>query len=71
MKHSELVNDRQIADMLCMSVSWVRGQRFKRRHGEQHTLTLDPVMIASVPRYRRSEVIALVNRLTRGRRCFT
>ena len=43
--------DKQIADILCLSISWVRKQRWLRRHGHPHILTLDPVMIGSVPRY--------------------
>ena len=48
---SVLINDSRIADMLGMSRSWVRKQRFNRRRGLPHTLTIDPVMIGSAPRY--------------------
>ena len=44
-------DDKQIADILSLSRSWVRKQRWLRRHGHPHVLTLDPVMIGSVPRY--------------------
>ena len=53
---SVLINDADIAGMLGMSRSWVRKQRFNRRRGLPHTLTIDPVMIGSAPRYRRLEV---------------
>jgi predicted DNA-binding transcriptional regulator AlpA len=52
-----LVGDGEIAKLLSMSKSWVRKQRFNRRHGLSHELTLDPVMVGGkTPRYRRDEV---------------
>jgi len=60
---SVLINDADIAGMLGLSRSWVRKQRFDRRHGRPHALTIDPVMIGSAPRYRRSEVIRWVTSL--------
>ena len=59
-KDSVLISDADIADMLGMSRSWVRKERFNRRRGLPHTLTIDPVMIGSAPRYRRSEVMTWV-----------
>ncbi len=56
-KNSVLISDADIADMLGMSRSWVRKERFNRRRGLPHTLTIDPVMIGSTPRYRQSEVM--------------
>ena len=56
-KDSVLISDADIADMLGMSRSWVRKERLNRRRGLPHTLTIDPVMIGSAPRYRRSEVV--------------
>ena len=56
-KDSVLISDADIAGMLGMSRSWVRKERLNRRRGLPHTLTIDPVMIGSVPRYRQSEVM--------------
>lgn len=53
-----LVNDGAIARLVCMSKSWVRKERFNRRHGLAHTLSLDPVMIGRCPRYRWADVQA-------------
>jgi hypothetical protein len=53
-----------IAAMLGMSPSWVRGQRYKRRHGLPHILTVDAVMICSSPRYRREEILTWIDSLT-------
>ena len=53
-----LVNDAIIADLLSMSRSWVRKERFNRRHGLPHSFTVDPVMVGSVPRYRIEDVEA-------------
>ena len=51
-----LVNDLWISKKLLMSKSWVRKERFCRRHGKGHVFDIDPVMIGSVPRYKRSDV---------------
>ena len=53
-----LVNDGAIARLVCMSKSWVRKERFNRRHGLAHTLSLDPLMIGRCPRYRLADVQA-------------
>ena len=51
-----LVDDKDIAEALCVSPSWVRKQRHFRRNNLPHVLNIDPVMIASMPRYRQSDV---------------
>ena len=56
--NTRFLNDKQIANTLSLSKSWVRKQRWLRRHGHPHVLTLDPVMIGSVPRYCVEEVEA-------------
>ena len=56
----QLINDAGIAHLACMSRSWVRKERFLRRHGQPHVLDLDPIMIGSSPRYRLDEVIAWI-----------
>jgi hypothetical protein len=45
------VDDKHIAGELLVSPSWVRGQRRKRRRGLPHYLTIDPVLVGSMPRY--------------------
>ncbi len=62
---SVLISDADIASLLCMSRSWVRKERFNRRRGLPHILTIDPVMIGSAPRYRRSEVMDWVESLAK------
>lgn len=59
----EFYSDKDVARILNMSPSWVRGQRFKRRRNEPHVLELDARMIGSCPRYVRTEVEALVEKL--------
>ena len=61
---TKLLTDSDIAYMLGLSRSWVRSQRFKRRHGESHVLTIDPVMVGDVPRYRAVDVHAWVQSLS-------
>ena len=51
-------NDKEIATELRMSVSWVRKQRWLRRHGQEHVLTIDPVMIGKTPRYQCEVVMS-------------
>ena len=60
---SRLVDDRELAHMLSMSASWVRKQRFLRRHGKPHALTIDPVMIGAAPRYSIDDVRAWLSTL--------
>jgi predicted DNA-binding transcriptional regulator AlpA len=55
---NQLIRDKDVARLAAMSNSWVRKQRMYRRRGLAHVLTIDPVMIGSVPRYRLSDVEA-------------
>lgn len=56
-------SDREIASQLRMSVSWVRKQRWLRRHGDDHVFTVDPVMIGKTPRYRQGDVLSWIEGL--------
>lgn len=56
--------DKDVARLLGMSPSWVRGQRYKRRRGLDHFLQIDPCLISSAVRYRRTEVEALASAIT-------
>jgi hypothetical protein len=56
-------NDKDIARLLNLSPSWVRGQRHKRTHGLPHILDLDPRYIGSCPRYVAREVDAFIEAL--------
>ena len=58
-----LINDREVSKLLCMSSGWVRNQRHRRRHGEEHSLTIDPVMIGSSPRYRLDDLMDWIESL--------
>ena len=53
-------SDKDVARLLNMSPSWVRGQRFKRRHNAPHILDLEPRYIGSCARYVASEVEAFI-----------
>lgn len=50
-----LMNDGEVATLLKVSKSCIRGQRFKRQHGLPHWLTVDPVYIGKCPRYRHAD----------------
>ncbi len=51
-----LLTDNQVASLLNLSTSWMRKQRHLRKVGKPHVLTVDPVFIGSIPRYRSSEI---------------
>jgi hypothetical protein len=52
-----LISDARIAGLLSVSRSWVRKERFNRRHGLPHTLSIDPIMIGSLPRYKYADIL--------------
>ena len=52
---SSFLNDTDVAAALNLSRSWVRKQRWLRRHRMDPVFELDPVMIGSIPRYRKDE----------------
>lgn len=58
-------NDKEVARLLSMSPSWVRGQRFRRQHGEEHIFDLDPCYLGKSPRYSRASVEAFVEGLAK------
>lgn len=58
-----LIGDGEVAELLSMSRSWVRKQRFLRRRGLPHVFDIDPVLIGSVPRYRLEDVLAWIGAL--------
>jgi hypothetical protein len=58
--------DKEVARLMGMSPAWVRVQRFKRRHGEDHFLDLEPRYISSCPRYVADEVQAFVKAIALG-----
>lgn len=59
----QFYNDKEVARLLGMSVSWVRVQRFNRRHGKPHVLDLDPVQLGSSPRYERTAIEQFIAKL--------
>ena len=66
----QLYNDKQVAALLGFSLSWVRQQRFKRRHGKRHTLDIDPIRLGASTRYLRADIDRFVqNIITSPDRC--
>jgi len=55
-----IIDDRETAAIIKAKPATIRGQRFKRRKGLDHWFTVDPVMIGSLPRYRKADVLAFV-----------
>ena len=63
----QFYNDRQIAGLLAVSVSWVRLQRYNRRHGKPHIFDVDPIPLGSAPRYAKADVDEFMARLSAGK----
>ena len=57
---ARLLNDGEVAQLFAMSKSWVRQQRYRRRHGLPHFLTVDAVLVGTKPRYRYEGVQRLL-----------
>ena len=63
----DLLGDKEIAEKVKLTTSWVRKQRLMRRQGKKHSFTVDPVMVGNVPRYRQEEVQSWIEMLPDGR----
>ncbi len=50
------LNDASLAEYIDVSPSWVRKQRYLRKKGEDHSLTVDAIYIGNSPRYKASEI---------------
>lgn len=48
------LSDKDLAEVLGMSQSWIRKQRYLRAKEEDHILTIDPIYLGRSPRYRAS-----------------
>jgi hypothetical protein len=59
-----LITDKEIADLVGLSESWVRQQRSNRRRGKQHVLTVDPLLVNDSPRYKRADIEVWFGQLT-------
>ena len=66
-KTTPLLCDKDVAKLLRISASWVRQQRFRRRRGDEHVFTVEPVLLGSVPRYRAEEIEEWIDDLSNGR----
>ena len=62
-KNIILISDKEVARMIDVSPSWVRKQRYLRKKGENHVLTIDPIRIGSMCRYRIDIIIEWINSL--------
>jgi hypothetical protein len=65
---ADLLSDAAIARSLALSKSWVRKQRFNRRHGLPHVLDIDPVVIGRATRYASDEFSSWLERQKAGRK---
>lgn len=63
---AKFYNDKDVAKLLRMSPSWVRGQRYKRRCGLPCILDLEPRYIGSSARYLRSDVEGFIASIEEG-----
>lgn len=53
-------SDQEVANLIGMSASTIRGQRHKRKHSLDHWFQIDPIYIGKMPKYKRSEVEELI-----------
>lgn len=58
-----LLNDGDIARRLGVAKSTVRGQRHRRKTGQDHWFKLDPVFLGRCPRYRAEDFEAFLSTL--------
>jgi hypothetical protein len=58
----QLLNDEDVASLVRFSPSWVRQQRFKRNHGQDHIFDVESIPLGSSPRYLETEVNAWILR---------
>ena len=56
MEFPTYLSDKDLAELVRMSPSWVRKQRHLRFKGENHSLTIEPIYIGSSPRYLNTTV---------------
>ena len=59
----QFYSDKQVAALFGVSTSWVRLQRFNRRHGKAHVFDVDPVLMGATPRYLRTDIESFMSRL--------
>jgi hypothetical protein len=52
----KFLSDKDIAQILSVTPSCIRKQRYLRKIGEDHFLKIEPVYIGRSPRYRSSEM---------------
>lgn len=60
-----LLDDSAVAEVLRLAPATIRGQRFRRRKGLPHWLTIDPIYVGTRARYRQEELAEWL--LERGR----
>ena len=60
--NKQLITDRDLANAISMSASWVRKQRWLRKHRYPHILDIDAITIGSAVRYRTNDVMAWMER---------
>ncbi len=65
MNELNLVNDKDVAELLSFSPSWVRQQRFLREHQRPHTFAVAPIYIGNSPRYLIKDIYAWIEDLPR------
>lgn len=56
-KPDRYLPDKDVASILGVSSAWLRKQRWLRKNGMEHVLSIDPVYLGRSPRYRESELI--------------
>ncbi len=53
---TQFLRDKDLANILNVSSSWIRKERRLRNLGQDHVLTIDAAYVGSAPRYKKSDV---------------
>jgi hypothetical protein len=59
---NQLLSDQSVAKLLDVSLAWVRMQKHCRKHGKEHSLDVDPILMGKTKRYRKSDIEAWIAR---------
>lgn len=53
---TQMISDKGLADLLDVSLAWVKQQQHKRKNNQEHALTVDPIYLGKTKRYRLADI---------------
>lgn len=60
---NNLLSDKDVANIIKLSPSWIRKQRYLRKNNQEHVFAVDPVLVGESPRYRQTDVFLWLQQL--------